>query len=425
MAKRIDILILSLFLIFQANAGTKILIIDGGGDEKANGYRFYNDVRRSYEIAKKQGLDPVVLAKDGTWKVSQNDTENLDNLALTPKGKAHLNPKGKVTSAPTYPPIFSGAKSSKDIKNAIEAMKLQEGDQLIVQFTGHGNVSGNMSTPNYLFFNSQESWASISEAFNGVNSKIPIKIQTSTCFGGGVHILSRLLPNACTSSTVQSNEVSKATGIGNHFYYKFWGEFHKNSKRSFADLSLDAYKFDSLNAGKGSLSSFDYMAFILRKSPYSKSTKDDHRYEPIIALSPTCSQPKSSEPIDLLEKDMLSIQAQSSEFLKQLPAAFINELKSLSGSEDPNFQNYQKEINDLKASWNALTAKEKNEKRAQFEKQSSDVESKYSKALSSIYYYQKQLRNIIDSLKEFDKVATDKQKEKLLSILKCEWSLLN
>lgn len=270
-----------LFLFFSsfAEAKTYYVLVDGGASKNSNYYRYYNSVRRGYETAKNNGSSVVVLAKDGVWRTVPQNNESLSDFSLTSDGAKSVPKDG----LPSYPPISGSAKSSNDLKTAITNLKLQPTDRLVVYMTGHGNSPEgyNPSTSTYEFYNNSESWDRLGNAFEGIPSGVKVKIATTSCFGGGLHHLSRKMNNICsTASSPFFATNSSGTFAESLFSEGFWNRLQQSKNSSFADLSLAGLKSDIANANLGSLSSFDYVDFTLKKGIYGKEYRDTDYSEP-------------------------------------------------------------------------------------------------------------------------------------------------
>jgi hypothetical protein len=57
----------------------------------------------------------------------------------------------------------------------------------------------------------------------------------------------------------------------NVFEFEFWKSIKSNNRPSLASASLDSFEKDIANIDLGSLSSFDYVDFVLKKGPYGKT----------------------------------------------------------------------------------------------------------------------------------------------------------
>ena len=428
-----------------AIAETKVLVLDGGASAEANYYRYYNNSRRAYEVSKKIGFQPSVYAKDGKWKVSQSGSESLSNYAETTDGKKNINPKGKASKRPDYPPVKGPLGSSADMAKAIKALNLKPGDRLIIQMTGHGTQLADKKSA-YWFFNKAESWNQVGDALKKIDPGVSVQLQTSACYGGGVHQLARRFPNVCSVSSTQAFSVSYSSDDGNEFTNGFWDQFNRTgAKTTLGEASMAAFKNDSSNEGRGSLSSFDYMAYVLKKPPYDKAYQnaDKKAYKPIFSLDPNediyqeshkCSIDQIPKIINSLSKNVdnivKSLKVQS---LKNLPPKFVSFLHQYTGAEDKDYKDYMRELGKLQKEWEEHKAKFKDswditkwwhnegEKRAAIESKLANLKIMYKSSLASGKFHQDKLGTLLKSLSEFKAKATPAQLEKFQKMLECEW----
>ncbi len=434
-----------------ALAETKVLLLDGGASVEANNYRFYNNTRSAYETSKSLGYSTSVYAKDGNWRVSQNSNESLSNYSLTPDGTKNQNPAGRVAQKPTYPPVQGPLRSSEDMAKAIAALNLKPGDRLLIQMTGHGNLN-EKGEPGYDFYGTNETWKTVGDALAKVDPKVTVQIQASSCYAGGVHDLAKRFPNVCSASSTQRYSVSNSLNTGDAFTNAFWNNIKsKSGTMSFGDASVAGFKADQQNTSQGSLSSFDYMAFVLKKSPYDqvqykdykKTGTYDSQYKPIFSMDPygrdkkcnidnvTGEVAQFTETIQALNKFTSTSNSVDPSGL-QLPPGFVKMLKEQTGAEDPAYQKYTAQRAKLQQEWNEHQAKFKNswdvtkwwydegDKRAEIERKIYDLDTNSGIPLYDHYNLGK-LKTVVDNLKEFQAKATPEQKTKLNQILACEW----
>ncbi|MBN8542316.1 MAG: hypothetical protein J0L82_18140 [Deltaproteobacteria bacterium] len=251
---------LSLLFGSAVHAQTKYLLIDGGASKSSNYSRYYNSVLTGYEVLKGKGKQVSVIAKDGKWTMASLDEVSSGQQANIQSGKL------------VYPAISSPARDLNDIRKALSSYK--DGDTLYLHFTSHGggpSKPGHPESSTLSLFGNDVSY----EDLAGVLKEFPnlkFKIYSGVCYGGGIHHLARSLKNVCSSSAVpyftQSYSGSPQMNV---FEFEFWKSIKSNNRPSLASASLDSFEKDIANIDLGSLSSFDYVDFVLKKGPYGKT----------------------------------------------------------------------------------------------------------------------------------------------------------
>jgi hypothetical protein len=161
-----------------SEAAPQALIISGGKDTGPTGKEYYFDCELVYILERSRGLDPIVVAEDGTWKFVKNKSrlfpafshENLE--AAFKLIQANLNPGDPV-----------------DIHISDHGAPAEEGDD-----AWNGSF--------VLFQESSDTppWAvSHRELKNLIEQYIPstslVRLVGSYCFSGGLHQISFQLPN--------------------------------------------------------------------------------------------------------------------------------------------------------------------------------------------------------------------------------------
>lgn len=255
---------------------TKFLLLDGGTQRYFNYYRYYNSVRKGYEILRSQNRDISIFAKDGTWNVIPQFTESLSTFSKTKEGGEDRNLNLK---RPNYPPIRGSLKDLDDFKMQLRKISkdLKEGDSLILYLTGHGGAPESEDKPetaSYSLWNMNEiTFKELAEILRPLDQKkIKLKVVSETCFSGGVHYLSRTLKNVCTlGSTIFSSSSSSGDPMESIFSQNFWKKMDESSgELSFSELAFEALTKDWANLNLGSLSSLDFINFKLHLPPYQK-----------------------------------------------------------------------------------------------------------------------------------------------------------
>ena len=243
---------------------THFIFINGETDA----YRFYNNVRRGYETIASSGKNGLVFTANGKWKVPKNS--NLLDLKLA--GAPAFTAKELADGLPMYPPVTGPAEKFGDILAEVMATGPVAGDTLFVYITGHGHRSGTATLPTesgICLLNGFPSYEDLIRDLSLLPKELKIKLVTTSCFGGGIHALSRRLPNVCTASTTNFGETSW-TGTGeSEFNIGLWNRFlEKKGKVAFSDLMIAGFRRDESNVNVGRLSSFDFVDFVLKSGPY-------------------------------------------------------------------------------------------------------------------------------------------------------------
>ena len=98
----------------------------------------------------------------------------------------------------------------------------------------------------------------------------PVRIVCLTCYGGGIHYLSRELNNVCTAATAPFLMRSLSAPIQSEFLTGLLDQL-SDSKQShtFAEAVISGYAKDAHNMNLGQISSFDYLDFIFKRGPYN------------------------------------------------------------------------------------------------------------------------------------------------------------
>lgn len=265
----------ALFYVFCftnfSHANTGYILIDGGPDEDSNYISFYNGIRRSYEVVKSKGENFKLLAKDGTWKVSDENKAKLSDFSLTTEGRSVSNlPKNNT---PVYPPIDSPASGLDDIERSITDLKSQGNSSILIYLTSHGGPPASkhdLETGKFMLWDNEYKYSELRD-FIAKYPELKFKIANGACFSGAIHSISRDLPNVCTAATAP---YFNPTAIGDlyeeHFDRAFWKKM-ENSDVSFAEASLEGFReAEVANPNQGRLSSFDFVEYTLQKGIYEK-----------------------------------------------------------------------------------------------------------------------------------------------------------
>lgn len=277
------LLLLFALLAYSAWAGdTKYLIVDGGIDAKSNAKRYYNSSFYGYESAKTMNKDVKVYAKDGKWNLNVDDGSYCTDCGRTTDGmKKAPTDESKI---PGYPPVDGSMKSVADLKKAIQSMNLKTGDSLVLNLTGHGgSTSSDAYTSSgeatYCLWGKCVPYSDLKEALKAAPSGAKIKLVVSSCYAGGAQALARDLPNVCATTSVPQFTVSKSGDnpqFERGFYDKISSKPHPGGRpMSFGEASLAAIKNDKTNSSLGTISSFDYVNYVLKSGAYTNKFKND------------------------------------------------------------------------------------------------------------------------------------------------------
>ena len=474
--------LLIIFAVFPLTsiAETHYLLIDGGIKKSKNYYRYYNSVRRGYEVTLKKGKYVKVIAKDGSWKMSPQFDEKLSNFSLTGK-KAKIPVDGVVS----YPPITSGAKYLYHIVKQIEAAKLKKEDQLVIFMTGHGyapsDTGGPRSSSYSLWDGNYASWKKLSKALE----KFPdskIKIVSTVCFGGGAHYISRELPNVCSVATAPYFTSSSSGSAHESIFSKsFWNHIKDNPKASLSSASNEGFKSDYVNPNLGSLSSLDYVNFVLKKFPYDRkyddlrhtgknkiiggeniwlhTAPDNHKtaighdfLDRSLKLKDELCSPQTCF-AGIVQSDLAKINKQLATLSEIMEAIYTQRIKEQPKEIQTIFHDviddmkkngigylaiawkYDRKYQDLKERWNAHEKKWKDswditknlfnegDQRAKMQKEFDDLKIASEKDLRK-FSFNHQMLGYLDKLEEFNKKAEPDQKRKFVQLLQCEWEPL-
>jgi hypothetical protein len=267
-----------IFLILLSLTASKVhaekvyLFIDAGANPDSNYKTYYNEVRNGYETIKSQGKKAHIFAKDGNWKLSNKRPTRLSKFALTEEGNKTIN-KAEFGNI-VYPPITQPARNLEDIEAGIKNLKLKPQDELVIIINGHGNRKTTRSNPEnstIMLWEREVTWDDFGKMLQKTVPRNKKQLVTNICYGGGVHHLSRALPNTCSSSVVP-HYTSSSSGINYEGFFSehLWKNVRESRDKNFASIVTKAFNEDLGNAGLGSISSFDYIDFIMKKGAYEK-----------------------------------------------------------------------------------------------------------------------------------------------------------
>lgn len=462
-------LILGIFFVMSIFAqDTHFLFMNGGRNKNMNYRTYYNEIRYGYEVTKSKGFDSSVITSDGTWsKTVQRDGENFSTFSITEIAEQNKDEDNPVN----YPPINSSLKSKDELISYFKELKLKRGESLALIINGHGDYGEKNEVGDQLvdLWGVQITWKELGEILKQhVPSSSEIKITTNICNGGGVHYLSRTMNNVCSSSSVP-HFIPSSSGVYSMSLYSegFFKDVMENENSSLASASISAFSNDYANQGLGSLSSFDYIDYVLGKGQYSHSESQNpeinfdasydlfSKYDEAIkflerpeGFDPTFSiTPKPEiQCIECQINNIIELNAgilNSRDFAKQMKKiAKLPYTNLLLGAQQDIVENSSSyivrlrsavlEINKIQMQYDEL--KKKNEEASAvlswwygYEDEVKELQMKLDRKKAK---YQKDLQPILNNLQlaniarktyDFLKVATNEQKDKLSKLWECEW----
>ena len=193
----------------------------------------------------------------------------------------------------TFHDVYGGTPElmKSNFINAIKAAKdkLRPGEPLIIQFTGHGFTSdprdpklSGVSTGNQQMVN-YDTFAKLILEHGGDST---VKLISSSCFGGGVHHISRELNKlkpgkACsvsaTGHTTPANVMNNETAT--EFTQNFWSGINGNKEANLGELfskaAIGTGGRNSYNYGLSSMSSTDSIEFFNKTGTHNKSFQEE------------------------------------------------------------------------------------------------------------------------------------------------------
>jgi hypothetical protein len=118
----------------------------------------------------------------------------------------------------------------------------------------------------------------------------PVRIVCLTCFSGGIHAISRNIPNVCTASTT-SHLLPSPVGVPDFEFSKgFWNAMQESKKPIFAEAVISGLKNDPMNLSFGQLSSLDYIDYLFNRGPHNPDVRDITKAGVEIELNPLLEQ---------------------------------------------------------------------------------------------------------------------------------------
>jgi hypothetical protein len=284
--------VLSLVLAYLSSTPTQAapqtLIISGGKDTGPTGREFYLDCEFIYLMERMRGIDPIVVAEDGTWKFVKN----------------------KERLFPAFGP--------ENLIAAFELIQanLQPGEPVDIHISDHGAPADTGDDPwngGFVLFQEAKDtppWGVSHKELKYLIEKYIhptslVRLVGSYCFSGGLHHISFQLPNVCSTTLTDFLNPSVCV-LHRSFDRSFWleiGSKAAESPRSIFSAHWAAMPLDLLNEGRGSLSSMSYVDHILKCGPYGQAAP------PVAACDAFLKTLASEEVSAILEKKPLKMDA--------------------------------------------------------------------------------------------------------------------
>jgi len=444
------------------------IFMNGGRNKEMNYRTYYNEIRYGYEITKSKGFENSVITSDGSWNnITQRKNEDFSTYSISEE--AHNNQSKEYVTG--YPPIDTGLKSKEDLKKHIEKLSKSNKKSFTFIINGHGDFGDNDEVGDQVvdLWGVQITWKELSNFLKVIPKSKKIKISTNICNGGGVHYISKTLPNVCSSTAVPSF-IPSTSGVNSMSLYTegFFKDILNNKNSSLASASISAFENDYANVGLGSLSSYDYIDSIIGSGQYNKSNYFDPKinfntdyllfkkydeavqffqkpdsFESTFSLAPDhdlhCISCNIKDLQDFKDKDInkLNINMQGVSGLLSSPYADLyNNAKSDLNNNFKTYMNslkvYNSKMLKLKKEYESL--KKKNKDSNVLEKWWYNYEDKLRVLQDKLDDLKKkskvELQPLLNSLaiikinnkvKNFLSIATDEQKDKLISLWECEW----
>ncbi len=294
-----------------------------------------------------------------------------------------------------------------------------------------------------------------------------VKLVGIQCFPGGLHSVAFDLPNACASTSTDFKTATNSLPDYNYYGKGFWEEFKnqhndldKDSKTSLFEAHLSGAASDIYNDGAATLSSSDYINYVLHEGPYSalkdegklalQGTKgetgarqedglsrkktEDHVVEPKERLSGGQHYELKAVPAALAALDKtiedLKVEMTSGKSLESLVPKSVAELikTRLSSWEKDRDQikvgleTYNNEYEALKKEWSSRTFEDQVTAvdRFHFQTKLEDLNQDASERLWPLVTKYSVPFKQLSKLDRFAAKATDEQKKKFKALLLCE-----
>ncbi|MBF0312687.1 MAG: hypothetical protein HQK52_04685 [Oligoflexia bacterium] len=428
-------------------AQTKYLLMNGGVKDVENYENIHLDFvkldRAFTDIGLTNGTDYEILTYNGKW-----------SLATLQSTGYHAK---RVVVEEAFSPALSGSiLSPQALQKRFSTMTWEGTKSIVLYFGGHGRCAkeqGVAESTSWGMGDDYFKWQEIKTSLEAIPPTVSVKIITTACYGGGAHYLSRTMKNVCSVASVPFNTPSCCNTKASHEFINGLAEelSYSKGKSSLAMLGIAGMNSDWLNAEHGSLSSFDYINYVLKKAPYDRkrephylrilnyrdyyengadklseqllpndyktfSTHDETSFADALLSSPfdsytkdrhgdndTCDAPLPSAITDEMTKILDSLEATD-----ETPG-WVDYFKSFFVEPQPQI----KQTHPYRYFYQNLS------KREPLPSDYSHLEQRLLTNKSQGLFLEK-IRARISDLKEFSQVASASEKKKFLELLKCE-----
>jgi hypothetical protein len=411
----IGFLLLFFLISTKAHSGeTYGVILSGGYNLENNHYRYYNNTQEMYSAFRSAGLkrdNITTLYADGAEKGADTIRPNPWTLGFTNQEidtPASLEGDGERDIK--YSATSSGISATFDDL----AKKVKPGDNLVFFITDHGSKYDGI-----VLWNGQTySVGDLRIQLSKLPSSVTVQIATNICFGG--QLLRLTAPNVCVVANSNDREVTSSNTFDDPFASSMAYAI-KNPKRNSNDR---ASLMDAFEAGKDGdkwannhhLTSIDY--FIERQSLIAPETQ----------ASISCSNGES--PITNIQKEITDISNYLSRvndprkdyYEKYLQQKLKDAASSLDSFRIQYSQwlrsGYQEDLDNLKAKWASLSAREKQAQRPYYTKLAEKLRAEDSGQRKKIEDLEEDQKRALAEMR-FLKNASANQLEEYYSIRRC------
>ncbi|MDC1175407.1 hypothetical protein OAT67_08415 [Bacteriovoracaceae bacterium] len=412
-------------------AQSSMLVIAGGADAE----RHKTVSKLAYEQAEKVGMTSYLSARNGDWDFAES-------------GKS-----------------FSST-SASDVEESIKAASknLKPGESLTIFINDHGGAPDSESSPEsstvVLYNTSWNPFSSSPELTHKdleslIKKYVPnnkVNLVGIHCFAGGLHTISMNLPNVCSSGSADFRSVTTSTSKINLYGQGFMNELtdkkfdlNGDSATSLLEAHYAATYNDPMNGGRGSLSSESFIDKVLGSGAYDLNNTGmpfmsflsgtSHTQAPLeIALngeaSLVCKASNLNKDIDKvysLAKLVTQLMTHVETNLNSLPIP--NEVKQAITTAKRKWrendmaniiEKYRSDYKSLKSKWDSLSYYQQFQNRSTYTKKFDDLEEKAAEMLIPVYTYYSMLQYARKINKFFNSNPAQKDKKKLINLMKCE-----
>lgn len=228
-----------LFLFGQSVLAQKAVILSGGGLSDYERYSAFS--QKAYQTYKANKITPQLITSDAKWKwtdpkTTKPATDKLEVLASIRKTLKETPPGGTFTLMVTDHGDFDSKKDKLDIYSTYIVLKSPDGKSE-PQRISHAELSSLIAQ------NKPEG--------------VKVKLMGIHCFSGGLNELAFYIPDTCSSSSTNQLKPTRSELDQNLYGFSFLDALKKKS--SFADTHFSAMAGDKNNWGRGQLSSQAYV----------------------------------------------------------------------------------------------------------------------------------------------------------------------